>query len=193
MLSVADVVLDRAAYAAARPARRAEAIALRAGRRLHLGDLVTVELENLETLRYQAQEMLHAEGITDENLAAEELAAYERLLPRHHSFTATLMVEVPEQERVRAELERLQGLHTRVSLRVGGSSCPAQDVPPPDDIPSERTYAVHFLRFDLSDAAVAALAAGEPAELVVDHPQYAAAAPLSPELAWALAAEVTAV
>jgi hypothetical protein len=190
VLSVADVELDRAAYAAARPGRRAEAIALRSGRRLHLGDLVTLELENVDTLRYQAQEMLHAEGITSEELAAEELTAYDRLLPTATSFTATLMIEVPEQDQVKRELERLQGLHTRFALRVGDARCAAEDVPPPDDAPSERTFSVHFLRFQLTPEAVAALAAGAPAEVVVEHPRYTEAVPLPAALAQALVAEM---
>jgi len=193
VLSVDDVVLDRAAYAAARPARRAAAIALRAGRRLHLGDLVTVEVENLDTLRYQAQEMLHAEGITDEALAAEELTAYDRLVPHADSFTATLMIEVPDQDRVKDELVRLQGLHTSLALEVGGRRYAGEDVPPPDEVTSERTFSVHFLRFPLSQDAVAALAAGGPAALVVDHPEYTASAPLPEQLAKDLAAEMAAV
>jgi hypothetical protein len=192
VLSVSDLVLDRAAYRAARPGRRAEAIALRAGRRLHVGDLVTLEVENLATLRYQAQEMLYAEGITSESLAAEELSAYERLLPGPTSFTATLMVEVPDQDRVKDELVRLQGLHHSVGLRVGDRRFPARDVPPPDEPLSERTFSVHFLRFVLDDEGVAALAAGSPAELVVDHPAYTAATPLPAALAQALVAEMRA-
>ena len=192
MLSVDDVVLDRAAYAAARPARRAAAIALRLGRRLHLGDLVTVEVENLETLRYQAQEMLHAEGITDEGLAAEELAAYERLLPHADSFTATLMIEIPDQDRVKDELVRLQGLHTSLALEVDGRRYPAVDVPPPDEVTSERTFSVHFLRFRLDQDAVAALAAGSPGRLVVQHPEYTASTVLPEALGKDLAAEMTA-
>jgi hypothetical protein len=192
VLSVADMVLDRAAYRAARPGRRAEAIALRSGRRLHLGDLVTLEVENLETLRYQAQEMLYAEGVTAEPLAAEELAAYERLLPSRTSFTATMMVEIPDPDRVRDELVRLAGLHDSIALRVGGSTYPAVDVPPPGEAPTERTFSVHFLRFALTDEAVAALAAGGAAEVVAQHPQYAASTPLPAALAQALVAEMAA-
>lgn len=192
MLSVSDLVLDRAAYRAARPGRRAEAIALRTGRRLHVGDLVTLEVENVDTLRYQAQEMLYAEGVTSESVAAEELTAYERLLPGPTSFTATMMVEVPDQDRVKDELVRLEGLHNSIGLRVDGTLHPARDVPPPDEPPSERTFSVHFLRFSLTPEAVAALAAGAPAEVVADHPQYSASTPLPAELAQALAAEMTA-
>lgn len=192
MLSVSDLVLDRAAYQAARPGRRAEAIALRSGRRLHVGDLVTLEVENVDTLRYQAQEMLYAEGITSESAAAEELSAYERLLPGPTSFAATLMVEVPDADRVKEELVRLQGLHDSVGLRVGGSRYPARDVPPPDEPPSERTFSVHFLRFELDEEGVAALAAGTEAHVVVEHPAYTASTPLPAALAQALVAEMRA-
>jgi hypothetical protein len=41
---------------------------------------------------------------------------------------------------------------------------------------------VHFLRFDLPEAALSALRQAAPTRLVVEHPAYAAVAEISPQL-----------
>ena len=191
MLSVDDLVLDPARYALLRPSLRADAIELRRRRRLPVGDLLALEFESAATLRYQAQEMLYVERVTDPDRAAEELTAYDRLLPGSSAVTATLLVEIADQDRVKPELERLAGLHERVRLEVGEMRCPARDVPPPDDAPSERTYSVHFLRFDVPAEAAQALRGDVPARVVVDHPEYAVSADLPPALRAELVADLT--
>jgi hypothetical protein len=191
-LSLDDLVLDPARYAALRPGVRAEAIALRRQRRVHVGDLVVLEFEDARTLGYQAQEMLFVEGVTSPALAAEELSAYQRLLPTSSTVSATLLVEITDQARVKPELERLAGLHDSVRLEVGDVRCPATDVPPPDDAPSDRTYSVHFLRFTVPSEAVQALQGDAPARVVVDHPEYAASTELPAQLRAQLLADLTA-
>lgn len=190
-LSVDDLVLDPARYAELRPSARAEAIGLRRRRRVHVGDLVVLEFEDARTLRYQAQEMLFVEGVTDAALAEEELSAYQRLLPTSGSVSATLLVEIADQERVKPELERLAGLHDSVRLEVGDVRCPATDVPPPDDGPSDRTYSVHFLRFAVPAEAVTALAGDATARVVIDHPAYPESVELPAELRALLLADLT--
>lgn len=192
-MSVADLILDQTEYAAVRRDRRADAIALRRLRRVVLGDTVVVEFENEATLQYQAQEMLYVERVSDPSVAAEEIAVYERLLPSPQTLTATMLVEIAAPEAVRAELARLDGLHDRIELHIGDTVTTAREIPPPDEGPSPHTVTVHFLGFDLSEAAVAALAAGAASRLVVDHPSYAAAADLSPTLLSLLAGDLRAV
>jgi hypothetical protein len=189
-LSVERLVLDPDEYAAIRPERRKVAIGLRRQRRVHVGDLVTVEFENAETLAYQAQEMLYVEKVTDPAAATAEIAVYARLLPGPATLTATLMIEIDDQAQVRQELERLRGLHESVRLEIGSHICAAYDVPPPDEGPSGRTVSVHFLRFDLTDEAVAALHTDVSVRLVVEHPAYAAAVELSAEARGALVADL---
>lgn len=191
VLTVDDLVLDPSRYAELRPDRRAAAIALRRARRVQLGDKVAVEFENVETLRYQAQEMLYVERVTDQGAAEAELASYERLLPGPSALTATLLVEIADQDQVRAELTRLTGLHDRVRLEVGDHVCPATDVPPPDEGPSERTFSVHFLRFDVPAGAREALSGDAPARLVVDHPDYQAATEIGAETRAQLIADLS--
>jgi len=178
-LSVDDLILDPNDYAAVRRDRRAHAIALRRLRRVGVGDLISIEFENEETLRYQAQEMIYVERVTEESAAAEEIEVYTRLVPSGHTLTATMLIEITDQASVRDELARLDGVHESVALKVGPTVVPAREIPPPEEGSSAHTVSVHFLAFDLPEAAAHALAAGVPAWLVIDHPAYTAEAELS--------------
>ncbi|HVT21731.1 MAG TPA: DUF3501 family protein [Mycobacteriales bacterium] len=182
VLSPESFELSPEAYAQVRKERRSHAIALRRARRVRLGDEILLEFENAETLRYQAQEMLYVERITDPAAAAEEVAVYERLLPTSHTLTATMFIEIDDPDRIRAELARLDGLHDAIRLEVDGMTCRARDIPPPDEGASTHTVSVHFLGFDLTDPLVDALSAGAAARVVVDHPACQAAADLDPDL-----------
>lgn len=182
VFSVDALILEPERYARVRGEQRRVAMELRRQRRVQLGDTLVVEFENADTLRYQAQEMLYVERVTDESAAAAEVSVYDRLLPTARSLTATLLIEIADQQQVRAELARLDGVHLAVRLEIGRHVSEGRDVPPPDEGPSTRTFSVHFLRFDLTAEAVEALDRGEPARLVVDHPAYRAEATLSSEL-----------
>jgi glycerol-3-phosphate dehydrogenase subunit C len=191
-LSVDGLILAPSVYASVRPSRRADAIAHRRSRRVLLGETVAVEFESVETLRYQAQEMLYVERVVDPTIAAAEIAVYERLLPTVGSIAATMLIEIPDPDQVRGELARLDGLHESIRLEVGDAVCPGRDVPPPEEGPTAHTVSVHFLRFDLPPDVLTELTEGTPARLVVDHPAYEAAAPLSAELISLLLADVAA-
>ncbi len=68
-------------YARERAAIRARMIGYRAARRLQLGPDCTWSFEDRETVRYQVQEMLRTERIFEPAGIAEELAAYNPLIP----------------------------------------------------------------------------------------------------------------
>lgn len=181
-LSVDDLILDPAAYGKIRADRRAEAMAWRQARRVRLGDVVLLEFESTETLAYQAQEMLYVERVTDPSLAAAEISVYERLLPAPRLLTATMLLELPDQAQVRADLGRLDGLHDAVRLEVGDVSVRARDIPPPDEGPTSHTVSVHFLGFDLPTDAAELFGGGGTARVVADHPAYRAEAVLGADL-----------
>src|SRR5205823_1659438 len=65
MISSTQITTDHQSYAERRAAERARVMPIRAERRVHLGDMLVFEFENDETLRYQVQEMIFVERITD--------------------------------------------------------------------------------------------------------------------------------
>src|SRR3954452_5676648 len=147
-LSVNDLVLDRTAYAEQRSAERDRMIPVRRARRLRLGDQLVCEFENADTLRYQVQEMVYAEGITGRGDAAAEVEAYARMLPTSHELSCTLFIELDDVQTVRAELERLDGVQHALSIDVDGARVPGRELPGLDEgAEANRTAAVHFIRF----------------------------------------------
>lgn len=176
-----DLVLDPAAYAEERPARRARAIAYKKNRRISVGDLITLLFEDRETLLFQTQEMVFAEGISDPAAVQAELDTYNPLLPSSHELSATLFIEIPDMATLKAELPRLVGIEDSVSLSVGDAVVPA--VGESGRSRSDYTSTVHYLRFrltdeqrdDFRDPAV-------PVLLNVDHENYAESTPVAGEV-----------
>jgi hypothetical protein len=174
-LSVDELVLDRQAYAERRPADRDRMIPLRRERRLRLGDQLVCEFENAETLRYQVQEMVYAEGISDRGEAAAEVEAYARMLPSSHALSCTLFIELEDVTTVKAELDRLTGIQSMLRIEIDGEHVLGHELPGLDDAAiRDRPASVHFLRFTFTDEQRDMFRdPSVPARLVVDHPAYA--------------------
>jgi hypothetical protein len=170
-----DSLLTLEAYARARNEFRARVMAYKERRTLHLGEHVTLIFEDELTIRYQIQEMLRIERIFEEAGIQDELDAYNPLIPDGTNWKATMMIEYPDVEERRRMLARLIGIEDRVWVEVAGQ--PPVYAIADEDLEREneqKTSAVHFLRFELPPAAVAALRAGAPLAVGVDHPAYTA-------------------
>lgn len=158
-------------YARHRAEFRARVMEHKSHRRLSLGEHLSLCFEDRLTMQYQVQEMLRAERIFEEEGIRGELEAYNPLIPDGSNWKATLMLEYPDPQERRRELERLLGVEHRVWVQVGG-------LPPVTAIADEdmeratdaKTSSVHFLRFELTPAMVAAMQAGASLAVGVDHP-----------------------
>jgi hypothetical protein len=192
-LTVADIVTDHAAYAAARARTRSEMLPVRAARRVKIGDQLVVEFENEQTLRYQVQEMVFTERLTASSDVAREIEVYGRLLPTSHALTATLFIELDVLGTVKEELARLDGVQNAIGLEIGGETVRAEEIRGIDedpDSPSE-TVSVHMLRFPLDDARRDAFRdPAVPVELVVDHPAYSESTPIANQTRLSLIADL---
>jgi hypothetical protein len=176
-------------FEAEREAMRAAVIAHKAARRVALGDRVSVLFEDRETIRWQVLEMCRVEGIRDAAGMAQELAIYNELVPGPGELSATLFIEITEAKRIRAELDRLIGLHERVALEIGGERVPARF--DPRQLEEDRISAVHYLRFALSPAQIARFGdAATPVALRIDHANYGARSALSPATRESLAVDL---
>ncbi|WP_322759417.1 DUF3501 family protein [Frankia sp. Cr2] len=181
-LTVADIVTDPEVYAAQRPAARTRILPVRAERRIRLGDMLLFEFENEETLRYQVQEMVYTERLRSPSDVAHEIEIYSRLLPASHALTATVFIELDVAETVRSELERLAGVQRSIRLEIDGVPVAGEEIPGPDEVPDipSPTVSVHMLRFPFSDSTRDAFRdPAVPVELVVDHPAYNEATPIT--------------
>ena len=184
-------LLSLEAYARQRKEFRAKVIAHKKLRTVHVGEHVTLQFEDELLIRYQVQEMLHAERIFEEEGIRGELEAYNPLVPDGSNWKATMFIEYPEVEERRRMLAILRGVERRVWVQVDDLErvYPIAD----EDLEretEEKTSAVHFLRFELAVAMCEQLRKGAAIKIGVDHPQYRAEVELAPEVRAALAGDL---
>ncbi|HEX7915297.1 DUF3501 family protein [Rudaea sp.] len=176
-------------YARERPAFRARVLAHKQARIVHVGAHVTLVFEDALTVQYQIQEMLRVERIFEPAGIAEELAAYNPLIPDGRNLKATMLIEYPDEHERARKLVELHGIEHRVALQIGNLApvvaIADEDL---DRSTDTKTAAVHFLRFELDTAHVAAFADSEIA-IAIDHPAYSAQQALNAATRAALAAD----
>ena len=150
-----DIIPD-AEFARQRKERRAQLLPIKQLRRVPLGPDCTFYFECFETMLFQIQEMLLIEKGGAEQLA-DELAAYNPLIPKGRELVATVMFEVDDPVRRARLLGGLAGVEDNFRIRVGDevvSGVPEGDVERSRE--DGKTSSVHFLRFAFTDAQVAA-------------------------------------
>ena len=166
-------ILPDAAFAPVRRERRAALLPVKRVRRVALGPICTLYFESFETMLFQVQEMLLTERGGEAQLA-DELAAYNPLIPQGRELVATAMFEIDEPVRREAALRSLGGVDQHFFLDVGGrriAGVPESDTERTRD--DGKTSSVHFIRFPFSDEDAAAFK--QPGARVVagcDHPNY---------------------
>jgi len=187
-----DSLLTLEAYSRSRDSFRKQVMAHKKHRRVPLGDHVMLIFEDELTIRYQVQEMLRAEKIFEEDEIRHELETYNPLIPDGRNWKATMMIEYPDVEERKRALATLKGIEDRAYVQVEGSprayAIADEDLEREND---EKTSAVHFLRFELTEDMAKALKYGVSLAIGVDHPNYRASIdPVSPDVRDALVADL---
>ena len=168
-----DSLMTLEAYAKIRQEFRAQVMAHKKNRRICLGDHITLIFEDELTMRYQVQEMLRIEKIFEEQDIVQELETYTPLIPDGNNWKATMMIEYADPVERAAKLAALVGVEQKVSMTVAGHApvFPIADEDLERDT-EEKTSAVHFLRFELTQPMIQALQLGASLSACVDHPNY---------------------
>jgi hypothetical protein len=177
-------------YARTRPAFRTRVLEHKKLRSIGVGPHTTWCFEDRLTVQYQIQEMLRTERIFEPDGIAAELESYNPLIPDGSNLKATLLIEYTDVEERHRALELLKGLERRCWLQIGAERVFAiadEDLERENDT---KTSAVHFLRFELSSAACAALKGGALVELGTDHDAYRHQVVTSAATSRALAADL---
>ncbi len=165
-------------YELIRTDKKQEAIARKALTRISVGPNATMLFETWDSMWLQIQEMLRIEKGGEAQIA-DELAAYDPMVPKGAELTVTLLFEMADPVRRDAFLRTLGGVEDHVALQVGSHIVRAR---PEGDVTRTResdgkASAVHFFHFDFTPEAVAAWNSGEGnAMAVIDHPAYGHAA-----------------
>lgn len=185
-----DDLLPLESYARQRADFRARVLAHKRDRKVRVGEHVTLLFEDRLTIQYQVQEMLRAEKIFEPDGIAEELAAYNPLIPDGSNLKCTMLIEYDDVEVRKRELLRLRNVEHDVQLVVERhapiKAIADEDLPRSDD---EKTAAVHFLRFELDVARAADFKRGRPVRFRIEHSNYHAEAQLTEAQQKALTAD----
>ncbi|MBI5462096.1 MAG: DUF3501 family protein [Gammaproteobacteria bacterium] len=160
-------------YAEVRSEFRTHVLAHKQNRKVHIGDWATLYFEDRLTMQYQIQEMLRIERIFEAVGIQDELDAYNPLIPDGGNWKATFMIEVPDPDERRMVLAKLVGIEDWVWVRVGDAD-PVFAIADEDmeRATADKTSSVHFMRFDLTPAMVAAAKQGAAISMGIDHPEY---------------------
>jgi hypothetical protein len=160
-------------YSRERSDFRARVMAHKKSRQVSVGPDTMWLFEDRLTVQYQVQEMLRTERIFEAEGIADELAAYNPLIPDGANWKATFLIEYPDPEIRRVQLEKLKGIEDRCWVQAAG--CDRLFAIADEDLEREnevKTSAVHFLRFELTDEMVAKLKGGAALSIGIDHPNY---------------------
>ncbi len=183
-------LLSLETYSRERSDLRTRVVAHKRTRTVHLGPHLTFLFEDRQTVLYQIQEMLRIERIFEPEAIAEELLTYNPLIPDGTNLKATLMIEYADVEERRQALQAMRNIEHGFSLQVAG--CAASVAIADEDLDrsnEDKTSAVHFLRFELDPASIAAWRQGAEVSLAVEHPAYTHRYALTPEQQKTLAAD----
>lgn len=161
-----EQIVDLATYAHVRPEVQERVLRIKQARRVHAGEYLTFLFENPDTIRYQVQEMLRVEGITDEEGILHELHTYNELLGRNGELGCTLLIEIADEDE-RSELLRQWvrlPVHVYVRLEDGTQVYATYDERQIDDA---RLSSVQYLKFDTQGRIPVAVGSDLP-ELMVE-------------------------
>ena len=186
-----DDIMDLESYAKDRRAHRQAFRELKQHRRVDVGPHVSFYFENRATMWHQIHEMLHIEKGGEAQIA-DELDAYNPLVPQGRNLTATMMIEIEDPVRRDALLKRLGWIDEKIYLVVGDHRIAAQPLQDAERNTAEgKTSAVHFLSFPFTDDEAALFR--DPAvkvSLDIEHENYSHSATLSAETRKSLAADL---
>jgi Protein of unknown function (DUF3501) len=172
LLSIADYERQREPF-------RSQIIALKHRRRISVGPLVTLIFENRETLRFQTQEMIRVEHILDPRKIQDELDVYNALMPESGELSATLLIEITEQERMKEWLDVFMGLDHGETVAIRAGSQQIYGEFEGGHSHETKISAVHFVRFRPTASMTAAFAdLRQPVMLTVHHHEYHAEMPV---------------
>ena len=169
---VAADLMSLEQYARERPAFRARVLRHKGERQVAVGPNATWSFEDRLSVQYQVQEMLRAERIFEPQGIADELDAYNPLIPDGSNWKVTLLLEFDPAERPQA-LAQLKGVEDRCWVQVAGH--PRVFAVADEDLEREneqKTAAVHFLRFELTAPMSASLREGAALAIGTNHEHY---------------------
>jgi len=175
-------IMSKQEYARRRGDMRRLIMALKAKRRVPLGDHATLHFETWDTMYYQVLEMLRAEDSWERpDAIEEELEAYNPLIPAGHELSATLFLEYETPEERSRRLQDLLGIDDHLWLEVGDAE-PLLARFDQAQVSPTRVSSVQYVTWPIDSERARLIASdGTVVRVRIDHPAYHAQAVLSEE------------
>jgi hypothetical protein len=172
MLCRADI-LPIEQYARERHEHRRRISAVKRNRRVEVGPFCTFYFESFDTMWHQVHEMLYIERGGEAQIA-DELDAYNPLIPAGDELVATVMFEIDEPVQREKALARLGGVENHAFLAFAGERIAGVADPTRENSTSDgKASSVQFLRFPFTAPQMAAFKApGAQVVIGIDHPNY---------------------
>ena len=160
-------------YAEIRNEFRAKVMKHKKNRRLAFNEHAVLYFEDSLTMQYQVQEMLRIERIFEANGIQQELDVYNALIPDGTNWKATFMIEYTDANRRKEALTKLIGVERSIWVKVEESekiyAIANEDM---ERETEDKTSAVHFMRFELTNEMIANVKVGLPIIFGIDHDLY---------------------
>ncbi|RED47711.1 DUF3501 family protein [Aestuariispira insulae] len=170
----ADDILSNEEYMKIRAERRKALVAVKKNRRVEIGPVATAYFESFDTMLHQIQEMLYIEKGGEEQLA-DELAAYNPLIPNGRELVATVMFEIDDPVRRGTFLSKLGGVEETMFIKFGDEEIigtPEEDVDRTNA--AGKASAVQFVHFTFNDSQAEKFRSADQQVIIgFKHPQYA--------------------
>ena len=172
VITEADI-LDPAEYARTRAGRRREASALKRRRRIEVGPYITFYFESYDTMWLQVHEMLHIERGGEAQIA-DELEAYNPLIPQGAELVATFMIEIDDEIRRKRVLGGLGGIEDTAFFRIGDWTIRGTPEADTDRTTAEgKASSVQFVHFPFTPSQIAAFRTQDARVVLgLSHPNY---------------------
>ena len=154
-------------------------------RRVLVGPYLNFLFENRETMLYQVQEMIRAEGNASEAAIRHEVETYNQMVPGPYELKATLLIEIVDPVVRQVKLKELVGLEREISLFID-RDYQIQAEFDASQIDPEKLSSVQFITFPVGEAATGAFMKTNDVEILVTHAACSYRVALSPEQIGAL-------
>ncbi len=181
-------IMDMGDYGQQRAARRAAVVQQKRRRRIEVGPVAVFYFENYDTMWHQVHEMLYVERGGEAQIA-DELTAFNPLIPKGRELVATVMFEIDEPQRRQAILSRIGGVEETAFIRFAGTNIvgrPEADVDRTNS--AGKASSVQFIHFAFDNAQIAAFRRPETGIVIgFSHPAYAHVAVMTDAVREALA------
>ncbi len=171
-ITAADI-LPLEEYERVRDGKRRAIREIKANRRVAVGPYATFYFESYGTMWLQVQEMLRIEKGGAAELA-DQLAAYNPMVPKGNELTATLMFENENPEKRQQVLSNLGGIEGMMELRCGEETVTGETERDLEySTPDGKVSSVLFLHFRFAPGqAEKFFAPASKIAIAMTHPQY---------------------